>query len=291
MKLRPLGPGAPAVSAVGYGGMHLSLEERPPEAQALGVLHAALDAGVTLIDTADVYCLDQHDIGHNERLVASALRSWGGSRDGVVVATKGGLVRPAGRWETDARPAQLRAACDRSLAALGVERIDLYQLHAPDPKVPFEESIGALAALREAGKIRWVGLSNVSVEQIERARRIVPVVSVQNRLNPFFREALTSGVVAHCATHGLGFLAYSPTGGGRLTRKLPTHPVLQPMAARQGVTAHALVIAWALSRGPTVIPIPSARRVEHALDSVAAAGLELSADDLGAIDAAEFSRG
>jgi aryl-alcohol dehydrogenase-like predicted oxidoreductase len=122
--------------------------------------------------------------------------------------------------------------------------------------------------LRQEGKVRWVGLSNVSVEQIERACGIVPVVSVQNRLNPFFREALTRAVVAHCAAHGLGFLAYSPTGGGRLTRKLPTHPVLRPMAARLGVTTHALVLAWALSRSPTVIPIPSARRVEHALDSV-----------------------
>jgi aryl-alcohol dehydrogenase-like predicted oxidoreductase len=290
VKLRPLGPDAPPVSAVGYGGMHLSLDQRPSAADAVRVLHAAFDAGVTLVDTADVYCLDQHDIGHNERLVATALRSWAGRREGIVVATKGGLVRPAGRWETDGRPAQLRAACDRSLAALGIERIDLYQLHAPDPKVPLEESVGALAGLRRDGKVRWVGLSNVSVEQLERARGIVPVVSVQNRLNPFFREALTGGVVAHCAALGLGFLAYSPTGGGRLTHKLPTHPVLQPMAARLGVTTHALVLAWALSRSPTVIPIPSARRVDHALDSVSAAELELSPEDLAAIDGAEFSR-
>ncbi len=290
MKLRPLGPGAPGVSPVGYGGMHLSLEGRPPEDQALSVLHAALDAGVTLVDTADVYCLDQHDIGHNERLIAAALRSWGGDRDRLVVATKGGLVRPSGRWQTDGRPAQLRQACHRSLAALGVERIDLYQLHAPDPALPFEESVGALAELREQGKVRWVGLSNVSVAEIEAARRIVPVVSVQNRLNPFFREALASGVVAHCAAQGIGFLAYSPTGGARLTKKLPTHPVLRPMAARLGVTTHALVIAWVLSRSPTVIPIPSARRVDHALDSISAADLELAPEDLAAIDRAEFSR-
>ena len=290
MRLRPLGPGAPAVSAVGYGGMHLSLEGRPPEAESVRVLHAALDAGVTLVDTADVYCLDQHDIGHNERLIASALRTWRGARDSILVATKGGLVRPDSRWQSDARPAQLRAACDRSLRALGVERIDLYQLHAPDPKVPFEDSVAALAELRAAGKVRWVGLSNVSVEQIQRAGALVPVTTVQNRLNPFFREALTTGVVAHCAEHGIGFLAYSPTGGGRLTLKLPSHPVLQPMAARLGVTAHALVIAWALSKSPGVIPIPSARRVEHALDSVSAAGLELPAEDLAAIDRAEFSR-
>lgn len=290
MRLRPLGPGAPTVSAVGYGGMHLSLEGRPPEADSIRVLHAAFDAGVTLVDTADVYCRDQHDIGHNERLIASALRTWRGARDSILVATKGGLVRPDSRWQSDARPAQLRAACDRSLQALGVKRIDLYQLHAPDPSVPFDDSVGALAELRAAGKVRWVGLSNVSVEQIARAGALVPVTTVQNRLNPFFREALTTGVVGHCARRGIGFLAYSPTGGGRLTLKLPSHPVLQPMAARLGVTAHALVIAWAMSKSPGVIPIPSARRVEHALDSVSAADLELPAEDLDAIDRAEFSR-
>jgi aryl-alcohol dehydrogenase-like predicted oxidoreductase len=270
--------------------MHLSLEGRPPAADAVRVLHAAFGAGVTLVDTADVYCLDQHDIGHNERLIAAALRSWDGPRDRVLVATKGGIVRPEGRWEPDARPAQLRAACERSLAALGVERIDLYQLHAPDPKVPFEESVGTLAELRREGKVRWVGLSNVSVEQIERARGIVPVQSVQNRLNPYFREALAGGVVAHCAATGIGFLAYSPVGGGRLNRKLPSHPVLQPMAARLGVSAHALVLAWVLSRSPAVIAIPSARTVAHALDSVTAAELQLQAEDLAAIDGAEFSR-
>ncbi len=290
MRQRPLGPGAPSVSAIGYGGMHLSLRERPTEAQAIAVLHAVLDAGVTLIDTADVYSLDQHDIGHNERLIAAALRSWPGTRDGVIVATKGGLVRPGGRWETDARPEQLRAACDRSLRALGVDRIDVYQLHAPDAAVPLEESVGAMADLQRAGKVRWLGLSNVSVDEIERARAIAPIITVQNRLSPFFREAIGTGVAAHCARQGIGFLAYSPTGGGRLNLKLPTHPVLAPMAARLGVSAHAIVLAWVLSRSPTVIPIPSARRVEHALDSVSAADVQLSAEDLATIDAAEFSR-
>jgi aryl-alcohol dehydrogenase-like predicted oxidoreductase len=290
VKQRPLGPGAPAVSAVGYGGMHLSIEERPPEAQGIRVIQAALDAGVTLIDTADVYCLDQHDIGHNERLIAAALAGWRGDRSAVTVATKGGLVRPGGRWETDARPAQLRAAADRSLRALGVERLDLYQLHAPDPKVPFAESVGELARLREAGKIRWVGLSNVSVMQVREAQAITPIATVQNRLNPYFPESLGNGVVRYCAEQGIGFLAYSPTGGGRLTRRLPSHPVLARIAARLGVSAHAVVLAWALAQSPTVIVIPSARTVEHALDSIGAADLELTPNDLAAIDAAEFSR-
>ena len=290
MHRRLLGPGAPAVTAVGYGGMHLSIEGRPPEEQGLRVLRAALDAGVTLIDTADVYCLDQRDIGHNERLIAQALAGWAGDRSSVTVATKGGVVRPAGRWDSDARPEQLRAACERSLRALGVDRLDLYQLHAPDPRVPFTDSIGELARLREAGKLRWIGLSNVNLPQIREAQGVAPITSVQNRLNPFFRESLAGGVVAYCAEQGIGFLAYSPTGGGRLTRTLPAHPVLAPIARRLGVSTHAVVLAWALAQSPTVIVIPSARTVDHALDSVGAADLVLGANDLAAIDAAEFSR-
>ena len=290
MNLRTLGAGAPAVPAVGYGGMHLSLQERPPQQVSIEVVRAALDAGVRLIDTADVYCLDDSDLGHNERLVADALRGWNGPRNEVLVATKGGLTRPGGRWERDGRPEHLRRACERSLGALGVDCIAIYQLHAPDPKVPFEESVGALADLRRDGKIHSVGLSNVSVPQIRAAEAIVPVASVQNRLNPFFREALEEGVVAYCEERGIGFLAYSPVGGGRLNRKLPEHPVLRPMAAKLGVSAHALVLAWVLSRSPAVIVIPSARRVEHALDSVRAGDLELSVEDLAAIDRTEFSR-
>jgi aryl-alcohol dehydrogenase-like predicted oxidoreductase len=290
VQLRALGAGAPAIPAVGYGSMHLSLQDRPPRAQAIDAVRAALDAGVRLIDTADVYCLDDSDIGHNEMLIAEALRGWGGDRDAVLIATKGGLTRPASRWERDGRPEHLRAACDRSLRALGVERIALYQLHAPDPRVPFDESVGALAQLRREGKIRWVGLSNVTVSQIRAAEAITPVASVQNRLNPYFREALADGVVQYCTEQGTGFLAYSPTGGGRLNLKLPDHPVLRPMAARLGVTAHALVIAWVLAQSPSVIAIPSARRVAHAVDSVRAGELELSAEDLAAIDRATFSR-
>jgi aryl-alcohol dehydrogenase-like predicted oxidoreductase len=286
---RRLGVDAPAVSTVGYGGMHLSIQDRPPEAQALRVIQAAVDAGVTLIDTADVYCLDDSEIGHNERLIARALDSRS-QRQGVIVATKGGLRRPGGRWEVDGRPAHLRAACEQSLRSLGVEQIDLYQLHAPDPQVPLAESVGALADLRREGKIKAVGLSNVSVTEIRQAEGIVPITSVQNRLNPFFREALTEGVVQYCTERGIGFLAYSPVGGGRLNRKLPAHPVLRPMATRLGVTPHALVLAWVLARSPVVIIIPSARTAEHVLDSITAAELNLSEADLSTITAAQFSK-
>jgi len=290
MDTRSLGPGAPRVTEVGLGGMPLSTPGRPDEAQGLAVIHAILDAGVTLIDTADVYCLNEADLNANERLVAKGLASWRGDRSRIVVATKGGLSRSGDAWGIDGRPAAIRAACERSLAALGVERIDLYQHHRPDPDVPYAESIGAFAELQREGKIRWVGLSNASVKQIDEARGQVEVVTVQNRLNPFFREALEDGVVAHCRDLGIGFLAYSPVGGGRLNKTLPRHPVVARIAAAHRVSAHALVLAWVLAQAPNVIIIPGARTVAHALDAVAAADVRLSPEDLAALDAAEFSR-
>lgn len=290
METRPLGPGAPEVTVMGFGGMPLSITDRPDENVAIGVIHAVLDAGVTLLDTADVYCLDDDDIGHNERLFAKALSSWGSNRAGVLLATKAGLTRPGGRWERDGRPKHIREACERSLRALGTDCIDLYQFHAPDPEVPFAESVGAFAKLREEGKVRHVGLSNVSVEQIEMARTLVPVVTVQNRLNPFFREAVESGVVAHCGLEGIGFVAYSPVGGGRLNKKLPDHPALTSIAQRLGISPHAVIIAWVMAQGTTVFPIPAGRTPAHVLDSLAATGVDLTAADIAAIDEAEFSR-
>lgn len=289
MHTRSLGPGASDVTAIAFGGMPLSIKGRPDETTGIEVLHAVLDAGVTLLDTADVYCLDHEDIGHNERLFAKALRSWSGDRENVVVATKGGMVRPQGGWQYDGGPAHLKQACERSLQALGVDHIDLYQLHTPDPSVPFSDTIGALSELQEQGKVRWLGLSNVSVAQIEEARGMVTVVSVQNRLSPFFREAIDNGVIAHCATHGIGFLAYSPVGGGRLNKKLPAHPVVGPIAERIGASPHAVVLAWVMAQGPNVIPIAAGRSVNTALDSTTVPSLKLTLDDVAAIDQAEFS--
>jgi aryl-alcohol dehydrogenase-like predicted oxidoreductase len=279
------------VSIIGFGGMPLSIAGRPDPAAARATLHASLDAGITLIDTADVYCLDDREIGHNERLIATVLREWpaGPGREAILVATKGGLTRPRGGWERNGRPSHLRRACEQSLRALGVERIALYQLHAPDPAVPFGESVGALAELRREGKIRWVGLSNVTVSQIRAAEAIVPIATVQNRLNPFFREALDA-VVGYCRERNIGFLAYSPVGGGRLNKKLPAHPVLQRLAARHHASPHAVVIAWVLAQGPAVFAIPGARTAEHARDGASAVDLKLTADERREIDEAEFER-
>ena len=276
--------GGVRVGAVGLGAMPMSLAGRPDEARSLRTIHAALDAGVTLIDTADAYCLGESEVGHNERLVAKALASWPGGRDGVLVATKGGHTRPGREWGLDGRPEHLRRACEASLRALGVEAIGLYQLHRPDPKVPFAESVGALAELRAAGKVRMVGLSNVSVDQIELARRIVEVASVQNELSPRFRRS--EGELAWCAAHHIAFLPWSPLGGfGRGGMLGQRHSAFAEVAGRRGVSPQQVALAWELAKAPVVIPIPGARRPETIADSAAAASLRLDDDELDRLDA------
>ena len=284
-----LGPTTAQISAIGFGGMPLSIQGRPPEDAGRRVLNDAIDAGMTFIDTADVYCLDDSDIGHNERLIASVLRERT-DRESIRVATKGGLRRPRGAWTNDASPKQLRAACERSLRALNTDQLFLYQLHAPDPAVPFEKSVETLAELQRAGKCRFVGLSNVSVAQIEAASRIIEVVSVQNRLNPYFREAMETGVVSECERRRITFLAYSPVGGGRLAKKLGKFAVLQEIASRHGVSVHAVTLAWVRMKGATVVPIPAATKSDHAADSARSITLTLSPDEVSSIDDAEFSR-
>jgi aryl-alcohol dehydrogenase-like predicted oxidoreductase len=264
--------------------MYLSIQGRPSEDDAVRTLHAALDAGVTLLDTADVYCLDHRDIGHNERLIARALRERKGAS--VVVATKGGLERPNGAWTRNGRPSHLRRACEASLAALGVGRIEVYQLHAPDPSVPVAESVGELARLRAEGKIAHIGLSNVTVREIDQARAVAPIVSVQNRWNPHDRNPETDGVLSHCTKDGIAFLPYSPFGGASGARGLASVGRLATEAGRRGMSPHRLVLAWMLAKSPAVIAIPGARRPESIVDSAAAADVQLSAKDVGAIEAA-----
>lgn len=275
------------IPAVGFGGMPLSIQGRPSEEQGKRVLNAAIDAGMTLIDTADVYCLDDSDIGHNERLIAGALRDRS-DRHAIRVATKAGMRRPDGAWTNDASPEHIREACEQSLRSLGTERIWLYQLHVPDPKVAFEQSVEEFARLQREDKFVHFGLSNVTVAQIEQAQAILPVVSVQNRLNPYFRESLK--VAAECGRKKIVFLAYSPLGGGRLTKKLPKFEVLAGLARKYDRSVHAVVLAWVRAQGPTVVPIPAARTVEHALDSARSAELLLEPADLRSIGESAFDR-
>ncbi|MDP9019381.1 MAG: aldo/keto reductase [Actinomycetota bacterium] len=260
--------------------MPLSRESRPHRPEAIRTVHAALDAGVTLIDTADAYCTGAGDTGHNERLVAEALRSWRGPRHEVLVATKGGHVRGTdGSWLLDGRPEHLKAACETSLSALGVEVIDLYHLHRPDPAVAFTESVGAIAELRDEGKVRLVGLSNVTVEQIEEASEIVAVSSVQNQFSPTFRSSADE--LAHCRRRSIALLAWGPLGGMGAAATLGSrHRAFADVAMRRGVSPQQVALAWALAHGEVVIPIPGASRPATILDSARAAELVLDHDDL-----------
>jgi aryl-alcohol dehydrogenase-like predicted oxidoreductase len=271
------------VSAIGLGEMPMSLAGRPDEARSIRTIHAALDAGLTLIDTADAYCIDESEVGHGERLVATALAAWPGDRDRVLVATKGGHTREGREWGLDGRPEHLRRACEASLRALGVEAIGLYQFHRPDPKVPFAESVGALAELKEAGKVRLVGLSNVSVDQIRQARQLVQVASVQNEFSPRFRRS--EGELAFCAAERIAFLPWSPLGGiGRGRDLAGRHRAFGEVAEAHGVSAQQVALAWQLAKAPVVIPIPGSSRPETITDSAAATRLRLSDDELARLD-------
>jgi aryl-alcohol dehydrogenase-like predicted oxidoreductase len=271
------------VFPIGLGAMPMSLSSRPPEERSVRTIHAALDLGVNLIDTADAYAWDESDVGHNERLIARALD---GRRDGVIVATKGGHTRRGEAWELDGSREHLRAACEASLRALETDVIDLYQFHRPDPDVPYEESIGAIKELQDEGKVRWVGISNASVEQIEQASSIVDVVSVQNQLSLEFTSPIEKGEVALCEERGIAFLPWSPLGGiPNAADAAGEHDAVRETASAHDVSPQQVALAWLLSLSPAIIPIPGASRPESIQDSARALELELTADELQAIGA------
>jgi aryl-alcohol dehydrogenase-like predicted oxidoreductase len=286
MRTRSIGP--VTVSAIGLGAMPMSIEGRPDEAQSVRTIHAALDAGVTLIDTADAYHLLAGETGHNERLIAKALASYPGDTSQVLVATKGGHLRPGdGSWTVDGSPRHLREAAEASLKALGVDAIGLYQFHRPDPRVPYEESVGALKELLDAGKIRLAGISNASIEQIDIARRVLGdgnLASVQNEFSPSFRSSEPE--LRHCAELGIAFLPWSPLGGSGSAKRLgQRHPAFAEVAVARGVSPQQVTLAWMLAMAPVVIPIPGASRPESILDSAQAADLELTPEELARLDA------
>jgi aryl-alcohol dehydrogenase-like predicted oxidoreductase len=261
LEVNRLGFGAMRVTGQGIWGDPPDLEE------ARRVLRRAVDLGVSFIDTADAYGPEV-----SERLIAEALYPY---PRGVVIATKGGIVRPSReRWDLDGRPEHLRAACEASLKRLRVERIDLYQLHRVDPKVPLEESIGELARLQKEGKIRHVGVSNFDVDQLTKARAIVKVVSVQNRYNVADRSS--EAVLAACERDGLAFIPWSPLSQGPRDSNAASREALSKWAESKGVSLPQAAIAWLLARSPAMLPIPGTSRVAHLEENVAAAAIRLS---------------
>ena len=281
---RAIGRSGIGVHPIGFGAWPLSNVNRPSEEQALDVIARAVEAGVDLIDTADAYCLDEHDFGHNERLVRKGLEAIGDKGE-VTVATKVGSLRPGGAWTRCGRPEHIRSACDDSLKRLGVERITLWQLHAPDENVPIEDSVGAMRDMQDAGKVAHIGMSNFDLDQLERAQREARIESLQNQCNPWVRGDVDSGLVERCREMDVTYIAWYPVGGEIGHRACASHPVLNALSAKYGASSYQLLLAWLLGLGDHVVPIPGATRVTSIQDSAMAAGLEVEPADLEAIGA------
>jgi aryl-alcohol dehydrogenase-like predicted oxidoreductase len=286
MKQRVIGD--TSVSAIGLGGMPMSIEGRPDERRSIATVHAALEAGVTLIDTADAYHLAAHDeVGHNEELIAKAIHEYHGDTSDVLVATKGGHLRPeAGAWAQNGHPEYLKEAAKASAARLGVEAIGLYQFHRPDPAVPYADSVGALAELLDEGVIRMAGISNATVDQIREANEVLGgrLASVQNRFSPVFRSS--EDELALCDEMGIAFLPWSPLGGIGGAADLGTTAEDFAIVARErDVSPQVIALAWELAKSDVVIPIPGASRPQSILDSVTAATIKLRTEDMDRLDA------
>lgn len=277
------------VGAIGLGCMTFDQDGAKPREQLLATVRAAVDAGVTLLDTADAYGfgdLGADAMGENERLVASLVDEVG-VREQVLLATKAGHTRgEGGSWDLDGSAEHLRSAVDGSLQRLGVERLDLWQHHRPDPDVPYEDVLGTLKEVHDAGKVRMVGLSNADPDQIRLAHRVLgdALVSVQNQFSPAFRSSAPE--IEVCEELGLAFLPWSPLGGlGDAKQLAEKHPAFAEVAEKRGVSPQQVALAWELAQSPCVIPIPGAKRPESVTDSAAAASLHLDDDELAALDA------
>lgn len=292
MRTRTIGNdtvGRVEVGAIGLGLMTFDQTGTQPRDQLLDTVRAALDAGVTLFDTADAYGPGDEKgadaQGENERLIASILDELG-VRDRVFLATKGGHVRTdGGGWATDSSHDHLVQAVDDSLGRLGVEQLDLWQHHRPDPATPYDEVIGTLKEIADSGKVRMIGLSNADPEQIRAAHDVLGdhLVSVQNQFSPKFRSSKPE--IDVCDELGIAFLPWSPLGGlGDAKELAEKHPAFASIAEARGVSAQQVALAWELAQSPVVIPIPGAKRPTSIQDSAAAADLELSADELTELD-------
>ena len=285
MKQRTIGD--MQVSSIGLGGMPMSIEGRPDRARSIATIHAALEAGVTFIDTADAYQEVGETVGHNETLIAEALASWGSDTSGILVATKGGHLRPApGAWGQNGNPDYLKDAAKASAQRLGVESIGLYQFHRPDPEVDYADSVGAIRDLLDDGTIRMAGISNADPTQIRLANEILGgrLVSVQNQFSPRFRSSEPE--LELCAELGIAFLPWSPLGGIGGAKELGGKwAEFQAVADAHGVSPQQVCLAWELALAPIVIPIPGASRPESITDSVLAAELELTAVEVARLSA------
>ena len=285
METKQLGNTDISISPIGLGEMPMSVSGRPSESQAIEVIHRALDLGVTLIDTADAYCKDESDKHHGERLVYQALQQYDGDISRVIVATKGGLMRPNGSWTGNGNPDHLRKTIRTSFESLGGEKpIDIWQFHWPDPNYAIEESMTPAKEAVESGLVGFVGVSNFSVEQINRARDVVDIVSVQNQYNPWHRQPEFDGVLEYCENEKLTFLPWSPLGGSSRVSRLQDISVISELARKKGVSVYSIVLAWLRAKSSCIVPIPGASRISSIEDSVRSVEVLLSDKEVEQID-------
>ncbi|MEM7726396.1 MAG: aldo/keto reductase [Cyanobacteria bacterium P01_A01_bin.45] len=285
METIELGKTGIKVSAIGLGAMPMSVYNRPPESQSVKVIHKALDLGITFIDTADSYCKDESDKHHSERLIHKALQTYKGDTTQVILATKGGLIRPDEKWLLLGKPEHLRETIRVSFAANGGNKpIDIWQFHAPDPNYALKDSFAPVKEAVNDGLIRFVGVSNFSVEQIKRARDILDIISVQNQYSPFHRQPESDGVLEYCENNGLTFIPWSPFGGRRRHQNLSDMAVLSELSQDKGVSVYCIVLAWLRAKSNCILPIPGASKVSSIEDSVNALKLKLSPQEVQNID-------
>ncbi len=271
-----------SLSAIGLGAMPLSLQGRPDEATAMRVIRTYLEGGGNFIDTANVYCSNEHELGHNENLIHRAVKSSG--RDDVYIATKGGLRMHGDNWTVDASPAWLRMSCEQSLMNLNSACIFLYQLHAPDPDIDILESVGELMRMQAEGMIRHIGLSNVTRQQLRRVVEMTDILAVQNCCNLFDRADVDSGLLEMCREQQIVFIAHSPVGGHYDHARLMQNTVLREIAEKFDSTAYCVALAWLLNQGEHVLAIPGASRPDSIRNSLSALDINLDAEDLARLD-------
>lgn len=274
------------MSSVGLGVMPLSMRDGDPipEDEAISTIHAALDSGVTLLDTADIYAPSWDTMGHNEALVARALQAWGGHRDELVVATKGGITRgPGESWGRDSSPEYLRAVVEKALRTLGVEALDLFYLHRPDRTRLYADAVAVLKELKDEGKVREVGISNANVEEIRIALDVLGdggLAAVQNEFSPRFNHT-SQQELEFCEARGIAMVAFSPLGAGSYAKQLGQRfPEVAGIAERHSVSPQQVTLAWELSLSPGMVVIPGASSATTAKDSAAAMDLQLDPDEL-----------
>ncbi len=288
MEMKQLGNTGVAVSELGLGGMAMSLSTKPPEPQAIETIHRALALGINLIDTADSYCKDELDKHHNERLIYKALQQYQGDTSQVIVVTKGGFQRTQGKWILNGNPNHLRQTIQGSFEALGAKKpIDLWLHHRPDPNYSIERSLTPAKEAVAQGIIRFVGLSNFSVEQIKRARDIVDIVAIQNQFNPWCRNPEFDGVLEYCEQEGLTFMASSPFGGikgARRTSPLENLSAFTALAEEKETSIYSIMLAWLGSKSPAIIPIVGASKPNSVEESVKSLTVNLSDEEIDRLD-------